>query len=393
MPTLAKRYVLWGYLLLLLASLPISWLAMVQLRDLSFEEAQARARLVADEIADQIQLAVNVGIPVDRLVGVDELFMQRMQSFEGVQSVALINADNRVLHERHAPLSEALPTVVMPIHLKGASIARVELVWRQPVLRRLVMPWALPLSLLVAMAAGLAGEGLRYALAGLVLRREDLLRTTCKKIEESDFAHRPPRLGRLDFDERLPWLTEQLRYVGEQHMRVERLAQSLRQTEPDFDKRHELDRVMEESIGKDKFLPVATEAMPTRSLAAQQRWRGILLGVLAWSTVLPMAAQHPGVIAASALALLLILLALAHRLSWWSGPRRALGGVLLGALIYGPGLAILLQLTLAPRQFLALGTLGYVVLAAFGAAALFAPFLGGEASKRLITSGEARHAA
>lgn len=393
MPNLAKRYVLCGYLLLLLASLPISWLAMVQLGDLAYEEAQARARLVADEIADQVQLAVNVGIPVDRLVGVDELFMQRMESFEGLLSLSLIDAENRVLHERRAPLSEALPTVVMPIHLKGASIARVELVWRQPRLRRLVLPWALPLSLLVALAAGLAGEGLRYALTGLVLRRENLLRATCKRIAASDFATRPPRLGRLDFDQRLPWLTEQLRYVGEQHMRVERLAQSLRQTEPDFDKRHELDRVIEESVGKERFVPVATEAMPTSSLAAQQRWRGILLGVLAWSTALPMAAQHPGLISGSALALLLILLALAHRMSWWNGSRPAMGGALLGALVYGPGLAMILQLTWAPRQFLALGTFGYAALAAFGLAALFAPFLGSQTRERQTTSGEARHAA
>lgn len=393
MPALARRYVLCGYLLLLLTSLPVSWLAMVQLRDLSYAEAQARARLVADEIADQVQLAVNVGIPVDRLVGVDELFMQRMQSFKEIRSVSLINADNRVLYERQTPQSETLPTVVMPVRLKGALVARVELVWRQPGLRPLVLPWALPLALLVALAAGLAGEGLRYALAGLVLRREKLVVATCQKIAAGDFATRPPRLGRLDFDERLPWLTEQLRYVRELHMRVERLAQSLRQTEPDFDKRHELDRVMKESAGNERFAPVVTETMPASSVAAQQRWRGILLGVLAWSTVFPLVNQHAGLIAASALVLLLVLLVLAHRVRWWHASRAAMWGAILGALVYGPGLAMLLQLTLAPRQFLALGTSGYAALAALGLAALLAPWPGDATSERQTPSGEAGHAA
>ena len=393
MPNLAKRYVLWGFFLLLLASLPISWLAMVQLRDLSYQEAQARARLVADEIADQVQLAVSVGIPVDRLVGVDELFTHRMQGFTDIQSISLINADNRILHVRQGPASQTLPPVVMPIHLKGVQVARVELIWRQPGLRPLVLPWALPLTLLVALTAGLAGEAMRYAVAGLVMRRERVLGDTCERIAAGDLATRPPRLGRLDFDDRLPWLTHQLRHVSEQHMRVERLAHSLRQTEPDFDKRHELDRVMEDAIAKERFAPVSTAPMPPSSEAALQRWRGILLGILAWSPVFPLATQHAGVIAASALVLLLALLTFAHRLHWWHGNTPAWWGALLGALVYGPGLAMLLQLTLTPRHFLALGSLGDGALAICGLVAMLAPWLGGVPRSHRQLSRETRHAA
>lgn len=376
--TLARRFALAGLLLFLFVGLLVSGLAVSQLRETALEEAQARARLVAEEMADQIQLAVDVGIPLDRLVGVEDLFNQRMQSFPGLLRAALLDTRGRVLHERLAPQADALEPVILPISRAGAPVAWLELKWRQPVLSSLLLPWGLPLAALIALTAGLAGEALCYSLTGLVLRRERLIHASCQRIVAGDLTRRPPRLGRRDFDNRLPWLTEQLRHVGEQHMRVERLAQSLRQTEPDAGKRHQLDQVMAAAMGRDHFggRSQTLAEVPASSQAALQRWRGVLLGLLAWAPTAALAGYHPAVVGAGALALLALLLGTAYRLHWWQGMPSAWYGVLLGGMVFGPALSLLGQMAWAPQHFHALGNLGYITLAVLSMAALLLPWFG-----------------
>ncbi len=389
----ARRYAAWGLFFLTISALVVSWLAVIQLRDIAHTEARARARLVAEAIADQVQLAINVGIPVDQLVGVDELFLARMQSFRGMLRAALIDPDDQVLHEQSAASASALAPVIIPIVLRDERVARLELTWREPALRALSIPWGVPLLSLVAIIAGLAGEALRYGMAGVIMRRELLVHAVCQHIAAGQLMTRPPRLGRRDFDERLPWLAQQLRYAGEQHMRVERLAQSLRQTEPDFDKRQELDRVLEQANGNDRFTPADIADIPAVSRAALQRWRGILLGLLAWSPVLGLAGLHAAWSAVAAVLLLAALLGVARRAGWWDGRSQARQGAFLGASVFGPGLALLTQLTVAPRQFLLLGSFGYMVLIICGVAALVLPWMCNLVRSAESTASEVHHAA
>lgn len=375
---LARRFAFTGFLLLLFMGLLISGLAVSQLREMALQEAQARARLVAEEMAGQIQLAVDVGIPLDRLVGVEDLFAQRMQSFQGILRAALLDTRGRVLHERRLSQADAMAPVVLPISQAGEPVAWLELHWRQPVISALMLPWGLPLAALVALTAGLAGEALRYALTGLVLRRERLVHASCQRIAAGDLATRPPRLGRRDFDNRLPWLTEQLRHVSEQHVRVERLAQSLRQTEPDAGKRHQLDQVLARAIDHDHFggRPQAVAEIPASAQAALQRWRGVLLGLLAWTPMAAFAGYHPALVGTGALALLALLLVIAHRSHWWRSRASAWYGALLGGLVFGPALSLLGQMAWAPQHFHALGSPGYAAMAVLSMAALLLPWFG-----------------
>lgn len=400
---LARRFMFAGLLMMIAVSLLVSWLAVSQLQAIALMEAQARARLVAEEMADQVQLAVNVGVPVSRLVGVEELFEHRMESFPGIARAALLDPEGRVLHERRTSQRDVLAPATRIIAYAGATAAVLELQWGQPTLAALLLPWGVPLAVLIAVTTGLAAEALRFALTGVALRRERLVQASCQRIASGNLATRVPRLGRRDFDSRIPWLSEQLRHIGEQHMRVERLAQSLRQTEPDFDKRRQIDQIFSHALGHDHFpaiasttlektidspqgeaqnsvqsripFPSATE-MPASSRAAFLRWRGVLIGILAWGPVAALAGYHFVWVGAGALICLGLTMGIAQRMYWWEGTFSGLYGALLGGLVFGPCLSLLIQMAWAPQHFRALGGLGYAVLAVLGMAALVLPWFG-----------------
>ncbi|MBH1965524.1 MAG: hypothetical protein I8H77_14375 [Comamonadaceae bacterium] len=413
---LARRFAMAGLALLTLMGLMVSWVAISQLRDTAYHEADARAHLIAEEVADQIQLAIDVGVPVDQLEGVEDLFNQRAKGFSAIVRIALVDQKGQILTQKGAPGPDTLPLVVVPITHEGAAVASLELLWRQPRVSALLLPWGLPVAVLIALIAGLANEALRFALTGVVLRRERLILESCERIAAGDLATRPPRVSRRYFDRRLPWLVEQLRHASEQHLRVQRLAQSLRQTEPDFEKRHALDRVLTETIGDDRFdMPhpggevqatansLAPELAPDSAhlvaapllsaKAAHQRWRGVMLGLLASSPMAILPGYPFALTAAGALTLLAVLVVISYRFGWLKNTVYAWYGLLLGSAVFGLGLGLLAQIAAAPRMFQLWDGLGYAILAACGIAALLLPLLGPRAPVSAHQSAEGRHAA
>ncbi|MET4580115.1 hypothetical protein [Ottowia thiooxydans] len=431
---IARRFATAGLVLLTLVALMVSWVAISQLRDTAYHEAEARAHLIAEEVADQIQLAINVGVPVDHLEGVEDLFHQRTQSFSAIVRIALVDQQGRILKENGVTETDTLPLVVIPVTHQGASVASLELLWRQPRVSALLLPWGLPVAVLIALIAGLANEALRFSLTGAVLRRERLVMECCERIATGDLATRPPRVSRKNFDRRLPWLVEQLRHVSEQHLRVLRLAQSLRQTEPDFEKRHSLDRVLAETIGGDRFELTAPAAgadiepaahppadadadadvqailskrVPELSSetahlvaapllsaqAARQRWRGVMLGLFASAPMAALPGYPLALTAAGGLALLAVLLGISYRFNWLNNTVYARYGLVLGSAVFGLGFGLLAQIAGAPRVFQLWDSLGYALLALCGILALLLPLLGPRAPVSAHPSEGARHAA
>lgn len=413
---LARRFATAGLALLTLMGLMVSWVAISQLRDTAYHEADARAHLIAEDVADQIQLAIDVGVPIGQLEGVEDLFSQRAQSFSAIVRIALVDQQGRILTQKGEPEPDTLPLVVVPVTHQGVSVASLELLWRQPRVSALLLPWGLPVAVLIALIAGLANEALRFALTGVALRRERLVLECCERIAAGDLATRPPRVSRKDFDRRLPWLSDQLRHANEQHLRVQRLAQSLRQTEPDFEKRHVLDQVLAQTVGDDRFDLTATggdvqaaairrapelssdsahpEAAPLISAkAALQRWRGVMLGLVASSPMAALPGYSFALTAAGALALLAVLLVISYRSGWLKNTVHAWYGLLLGSAVLGLGLGLLAQIAGAPRMFQLWDDLGYALLAACGIAALLLPLLGPRVPVSVRQSAEGRHAA
>src|SRR5512147_840681 len=83
-----RRRLAWGLLALTLAiASSFFLLAMRELGETARREAQARAQVVADDLASQVERAVTLGIPLDKLEGVEDLFAQRVQNLAEIRSI------------------------------------------------------------------------------------------------------------------------------------------------------------------------------------------------------------------------------------------------------------------------------------------------------------------
>ncbi|HZY20485.1 MAG TPA: hypothetical protein VFE82_18595 [Ramlibacter sp.] len=271
---------------LLLATVALVWTAMHQLRDAAREEAQARAQLVADAVASRIERAVAIGIPLTRLEGVEALFAQRMRGGEPA-ALALLDVQGRQLwvrsHEGLAALP-AGPRTSARVAPGGQQVASVVVVWRDPGVGTLLRRWGLPLAALAAALAVFAAEAVRDAWATGPAARADVLRRAGARVALGDLRVRLARLPRREFDPRVPWLQRELRFVREQFLRIERLVQSLRTTEPEAARRALLDQAQLQARADDLFDedigPGAIDA--AGRAAARARWCGLVAGVAAW---------------------------------------------------------------------------------------------------------------
>lgn len=369
----ARRFALRGLVLLCLVFLGLSWVAVHQLQGMAIQEAEGRARLVADGMAQQVQHAVQVGVPLNELVGVTALFEHRLQAFDDLLAASLHDSRDQVLHQRaRGKTGAAALAVQAPVTVSGIPVARIHVLWREPATATLLTLWAVPLVALLAFTGALGAEGLRYSLAGEVLHRERIVAAACSRIGAGDFAFRLPRLGRREFDARLPWLRAQLRHVNEQFERLQRLTQSLRRTEPEQTKRALLDEGLARVEGRDQYsqMPaLVLSDLPSR--AARARWRGLWLGLAAWLLALAGTGLQPLGLLALGLGLLMLVALPATRRQG----RSAGLGLLLGGVALGPGLCLLALQVWAPQAMAQLGGWGRGALVFCALAAVVLPWL------------------
>jgi len=284
-PDAARRLTWLGLFLAGAIALVLAWTALKQLDDLSAREGEIRVDLLADGIAQQIQRAVALGIPLGRLEGVQGMFAQRIADSRDIEALALVDAERRVLWLQ-PPQAEALlgsaRVTVSPVLLHGRPIAQVLLVRRLQGPAALLLAWAPLLLCAVLVIALTASEAVRYALASGPRLRDGLLRSVCRSVAAGDLSRRMPVLARRGFDSRLQWLAAELRQTNEQHLRLSRLAKSLRQTEPVAQRRAELDAALRHAEGHDLFASSTSREIPPLPYAEGARWFGLLAGWLAW---------------------------------------------------------------------------------------------------------------
>lgn len=371
---LRRWLVMGGLLLAALALGVVTLVASVQLHTLERSQAAVRAQMQADALAQRIEYALSVGIELERLYGVQAFFAQFMSETPGVSAVGLTDAQGRLLWTYPADLAsnwQGLETAVSPVTQGVSLMAQVVLVRAPGDRKALMLPWAAPLLCALGCIAWLAVQALRYSWATGPGQRDALIRQVAAQIAIGDLTQRLPVLARHEFDSRPQWLAQQLRLTNEQQLRLQRLAQSLRQTEPDAQRRTQLDTIYKLAAGDERFALTA-QARPERVALpeieqAQVRWlglhAGVFMGCLATAGWLVLSAAG----AAQALWAWALLLALCLAAVLWAALRQpahpgllrrqaraGLRTALLGALLLGPTLALLLLLTFASSAWTAL---------------------------------------
>ncbi len=233
-----RQLALSGFLLLLLS---ISWLTAPTLGRLFEERTNAlsiRAALIAGTIAHEIDHALQIGIPIDRLEGVADLFSQHGKRNAAILSISFVDASGNLRH-RHDSASASgafLPTNIgkasAEVHdatqLRGHIEIRFAIGHNVDLLVE-VAALVLAISLLGGVISLLC---LRHAADSGPLARDRATSRLCEAIHKGHFCVRIADLPACNFDMRPHGLARRIRSLKESRARLSRMLDSLIATEP-----------------------------------------------------------------------------------------------------------------------------------------------------------------
>ncbi|MDP4074827.1 hypothetical protein [Acidovorax sp. A1169] len=277
----ATRLGITALVLLLLAACVLSIYAYDQLRDMRAASDRTRSQLMAQSLSLRISHAVESGIPLRGLVGIEALFQQRMASQPDIHAVALVLPDGKVLWEVTRDAAAAGVTAEAPVQVRGAPVATLRLALRDSgaaTFARATAALLLPAIGLLALLAYLAA---RFSQAqGIELRNHAAWRAR-RAIAQGRYDNTVVLPQRRGFDLRVQQLGHAVRGVHEGLVRVRRLIASLRQTEPQHARRERLDQLLAKAEAHDRFAEHGIAQVRVVAAEAQVFWITLLVALSA----------------------------------------------------------------------------------------------------------------
>jgi len=247
----------------------------------------ARARLMAQALAQRVDRALALGIALPRLVGVPELLQQRLAAYPDVRAITLRDSGGQVLWQARARdsqgLEAGLPLLALPRTSAqvpvGQGAGSLELVVSSPNLIEFMRPLALPLVLGCGFFAVLAWLAAAAARASGCQVRDRAVRLARRDMAARRYDRLTLTLHRRGFDLRAQQLARAVRGVHEMLVRTRRVVGSLRRTEPHPARREWLDGLLAEAEGGGRFSDAAAPRPRwVVDADAETAWALLLLG-------------------------------------------------------------------------------------------------------------------
>jgi hypothetical protein len=267
--------------LLLLAACLLSTYTYEQLRDMRAASDRTRSQLMAQSLSLRVTHAVESGIPLRGLVGVEAMFQQRMASQPDIQAVALVLPDGKVLWQTTRDAGEAGATAEVPVQVRGTPVATLRLALRDSGAAAFARATAALLLPAIALLALLAYLAARFSQAqGIELRNHAAWRAR-RAIAQGRYDSTVVLPQRRGFDLRVQQLGHAVRGVHEGLVRVRRLIASLRQTEPQHARRERLDQLLAKAESDDRFAEHGIAQVRVVAAEAQAFWISLLVAMSA----------------------------------------------------------------------------------------------------------------
>ncbi len=293
----ATRLGVTALILLALVAAALAGHTYEQLRGMRHESERVRAQLMAQSVSQRIAHAIDIGIPLDRLIGVEALFNQRLAAHSEIQSIALMQGPDKVLWfvERESQAGQATGTVAdAPVVVRSDTVGLVRLTLQETgagPFARTAAALLLPTVLLLAALAFLAA---RFCEAHGLQLRNHAVRLATRAITSGAYDRSVVLPNRRGFDLRAQQLSHAVRGVHETLVRVRRLIASLRQTEPQALRREYLDRLLAEAEGNDRFAEHGLSQLKVVAAESQAFWTSLLISLTAAGLLgLTLAADAP----------------------------------------------------------------------------------------------------
>lgn len=283
-PRSATRLGVIAMLLLVLAAAILVGLTHDQLRDMRQDSERTRAQLMAESLSQRIAHAVDIGIPLESLVGVEALFNQRLGAHPDIQSIALLQSAGQVLKsvDRDQQGHTAAGTAAdAPVVVRGVMLGTVRLTLQESgagAFARSAAALLIPTVLLLATLAFLAA---RFSEAHGPQLRNHAVRLAARAIASGRYDRSVVLPNRRGFDLRAQQLSHAVRGVHETLVRVRRLIASLRQTEPQAHRREYLDRLLADAEGSNRFAEHGLVQIRVVAAESQTFWTSLLIALSA----------------------------------------------------------------------------------------------------------------
>ena len=273
-----------GLLLLLLTSLALSGVTYRLLHQLRMDSETARAQLLAQSVAQRVEHALAVGVPLEQLQGMQAFLEHRLKTHADIASIALLNADGKVLWQARADMAHndasnaAQANAPVAMHSRQ-PLASVRLELQSSDLQSFAASTALLLIPVIILLSALAFLAARFSEAQGPLLRNFAARLGTRAIRNGRFDSSFVIAQRREYDLRVQNLGHATRHVHETLVRVRRLIASLRVTEPQSSRRDRLDQLLHEAEGRDRFADNGLRQIRVVAAQAQAFWACLLVSL------------------------------------------------------------------------------------------------------------------
>ena len=287
-------------ILLLLATWGLGWNSLSRIRLIQEQALQERVQSSTTTIAEQIQQAIFLDIPLTQLVGVNNLFRYHLQKNVVLKKIVLTNADRAVLYQSlqsSQQLAEKKWKMdEQPILKNGQTIAYLQLFYQASEFSQSMYIDIGLTFFVVLLIFWITVEVILYRWYSGPVLRELSIRQTIQDIMQKRFDQITTGIPSPSFDQRLKKITRKFRFLVEQQSRMHRLLFSLRTTEPVRQQRILLDNLNHQVAAIGQFPERHLQLKRIVAICHQARWLGLLNFIIAQGLVTLTLLQTPNLL-------------------------------------------------------------------------------------------------
>jgi hypothetical protein len=240
---------------------------------LTQEASTERANYIAGAISDSMTHAMEVGVPLTEMRGVDVLLRARANENENIHHIAILNLSGAVMWEAEGGVQEAQPVkVTADVRFRDQTVAYAQVSVYPTGLAPMMINAIFLQIVLCVMAYAACYETMIFALGRGIMLREQAKSQMRHAILQGQLNTITIGQNRSSSDRVLYGMVLRLRRLNEKIWRMRRLTASLRITEPDADMRAELDATLARAEGKLIFADRKPESIILSSYAIDTRW-------------------------------------------------------------------------------------------------------------------------
>lgn len=239
--------------------------------DVRRAEIKIKGQQAAASLADAIGHAREVGVPFESMVGLNELVVARQSANRDILNVAAETSRGAVLH-KSGQGETGDEKVIAPILANGKDIGKVTVWLRKPAWYDSAASPIIVFLILLLSGCVLLREAAAFSMFRGIETRASAVQRMSRQIRERDFYTVIVPAANHPDDPAASLLANRIRALNEKYLRLTRLVESLRNTEPDPAERSSLANINREAQAGVRFADGKPTPVRLSAVVSDARW-------------------------------------------------------------------------------------------------------------------------